>query len=146
MLKHSKIILFLFLGLILTDCATLLNGTSQTLGLTSDPVGATVYVDGLEEGVTPMFVKLDRKNTHIIKFELLGYENSFQVINKSISLWVWANILFIDIYEIFIFIPLAVDYFMGGMYNLTPDYINVKLHKSGTTLLDNHENSLGSNK
>ena len=43
-----------------TGCATIMNQTKQTVGISSVPTGATVTINNVEYGKTPVFAKLAR--------------------------------------------------------------------------------------
>lgn len=50
------------LALASTGCATLENGTTQRIPVTSDPPGAQVLLDGRPVGVTPTQITISRRN------------------------------------------------------------------------------------
>ena len=77
MLRRSKAVLGVCLGgtlLVLLGCATIMQGTAQQVSISSVPTGATVTVDTTSYGVTPVTVRLSRKDRHTIKIHLDGYE------------------------------------------------------------------------
>ena len=106
---------------ILTGCATIMHGTSQDIGLQSSPTNAKVLVDGLPMGNTPVVAKLSRKDNHIVKMNLDGYQPFEATLTRSTSGWVWGNIVFGGL------IGLAVDAMSGGLYNLSPNQISGQL-------------------
>lgn len=64
----------------LTGCATILSGTSQKVLIDSTPQGATIIIDGENEGITPSKVKIEKELNDLIEggrdIELVldGYE------------------------------------------------------------------------
>ena len=112
-----------------TGCATIMHGTSQDVSITSTPSGASVKVDAMSYGKTPVVVNLSRGNAHVVKIDLAGYEPFEMAIKKNLSGWVWGNIIFGGL------IGLAVDAISGGMYNLTPDQVAAELSKEGVGFL-----------
>jgi hypothetical protein len=64
-----------------------------------------------------MTAKLDRDKDHTVTIELVGYEPYSATITKSVTGWVWGNILFGGI------IGLAVDAISGGLYVLSPEQV-----------------------
>ena len=67
---------FLILSSILftPDCATITRRSKQRIPVTSDPVGATVIVNGIQQGVTPLEIRLARKEkAQVIRIESPGY-------------------------------------------------------------------------
>ena len=115
----------LLIAITLWGCATIIHGTSQRVGISSSPTGAKVSVDGKIWGDAPLFASLSRSDEHIVTLELSGYEKSQFTITKSVSGWVWGNIIFGGL------IGLAVDAISGGLYDLSPEQINAELKKQG---------------
>jgi hypothetical protein len=68
-----------------------------------------------------MVVDLKRKNSHMIRIELDGYETYETNLTRKVSGWVWGNIVFGGL------IGLVVDATAGGMYKLTPEQISAEL-------------------
>ena len=76
-------------------CATIVGGGGeQTVRVNSSPSGAAVKIDGNNYGVTPMMARLSRKESHIVRLELAGYQPSETKLEKSLNPWVFGNILF----------------------------------------------------
>ena len=70
--------LFLFVTLtsvvITPGCATINRERTQRIPVTSSPMGATVSVNGQQQGVTPLEIQLVRKNKgQVIRIESPGY-------------------------------------------------------------------------
>ncbi len=117
---------FLVLTLLLTSCASIIHGGSQDVGISSSPTGASVAVDNRPYGTTPVIAHLTRKDNHIVKIDLSGYQPFEATLTRKASGWVWGNIVFGGL------IGLAVDAISGGLYNLTPEQITATLSKSTT--------------
>jgi hypothetical protein len=121
---------FLAVGLVLMvlyGCATIMHGTSQKVGISSNPSGAKVWVDNKDIGITPLFADLSRGDNHVVRIELEGFQKAELTLTRSTSGWVWGNILFGGL------IGLAVDAISGGLYDLTPEQLNAELRKSGSS-------------
>ena len=97
--------------------ATIIHGTTQDIGITSVPSGATITIDGTSYGTALVVAKLKRGRAHTVKVELPGYHPYEAVINKDMSGWVFGNIIFGGL------IGLAVDAITGGLYDLSPEQI-----------------------
>ncbi len=66
--------LILFSILLAPDCATITRRSKQRIPVTSDPMGATVIVNGIQQGVTPLEIRLARKKkSQVIRIESPGY-------------------------------------------------------------------------
>lgn len=101
-----------------TGCATIIHGTTQDVGFSSTPSQATVKVNGIPVGSTPVIAKLARKQSHLVRIELDGYQPFETTLTKSVSGWVWGNIVFGGV------IGLAVDAGTGGIYKLSPEQLH----------------------
>jgi hypothetical protein len=76
-----------------SGCATLHNGTHESVRLNSDPPGAEAVIDGTEHVTTPAQVELERGKDHSIAFHKGGFEDADTSITSGESGWVWGNIL-----------------------------------------------------
>ncbi|MBA2369413.1 MAG: PEGA domain-containing protein [Candidatus Protochlamydia sp.] len=121
LLALQKISLFLLVSLNCVSCATVINGTTQKIPLTSEPMGASVMIDGQPVGYTPTQVEVKRKYSHLITFEKDGYESENVKLEPVLSGAVAGNILAGG------FIGWGVDAINGSQYRLIPDAVNVRL-------------------
>ena len=56
-------------------CATMTNGTTQRIRVTSDPPGASVFLDGRPVGTTPTQIAASRRNREpVIRIEKRGFQ------------------------------------------------------------------------
>lgn len=111
-------LLFVCMGVIIQGCGTIIQGTTQQMGISSNPSNANVTINGQSKGVTPMIVDLKRKDSHMIRIDLEGYQTYETVLTRKTSGWVWGNIVFGGL------IGLVIDATAGGMYKLTPEQIH----------------------
>ena len=114
----------------LTGCATIMHGTSQDVGLSSAPTAARVLVDNKPLGTTPTIAKLTRKDNHVIRMELDGYQPFEATVTRGVSGWVWGNIAFGGL------IGLAVDAMSGGLYKLSPAQVAGQLANTRTSAIE----------
>ncbi len=71
-LVSSLLLVLSFLSV--SDCASITQSTTQKIPVTSSPVGATVIVNGVRKGLTPLQVWLSRKKEgQVIRIESPGY-------------------------------------------------------------------------
>jgi PEGA domain-containing protein len=117
--------LAVFLPAIVAACATIMHGTSQQVGINSQPAGATVVVDSQTIGTTPVAAKLARKRSHHITLTMPGYQSFEMVTTRKTSGWVWGNIVFGGL------IGLIVDASTGGLYDVRPEQIDAQLTRTG---------------
>jgi hypothetical protein len=110
-----------FAGFAISGCATIIHGTRQDVSISSSPSGADVWVDNSQVGQTPVIAHLSRKDSHIVKLVLPGYQPYETTITRSVSGWVWGNIAFGGL------IGLGVDAISGGIYKLSPEQVSGEL-------------------
>jgi hypothetical protein len=118
---------------LICSCASIMHGTHQDVGISSNPTGAAVSVDGLLKGNTPVIANLTRKDNHIVRIELAGYKPYETTLTRSVSGWVWGNILLGGL------IGLAVDAISGGLYNLTPEQVSGQLLAGTAGIVPNRD-------
>lgn len=114
-------ILMIFGFLILTSCATIMNSTTQQISVSSMPSGATVKLNGMLVGETPLSLDVKRKNGGVVRIEKEGYETAEIILVKKTNGWVFGNILFGGIPG------LIIDAIAGGMFTLKPETISVSM-------------------
>jgi hypothetical protein len=113
---------------VLIACATIIHGSSQKVGISSQPTGATITVDGQITGKTPVAAKLSRKDMHKVAITMEGYQPFEIITTRKTSGWVWGNIVFGGL------IGLAVDAITGALYDVRPEQIAAQLSKAGASV------------
>ena len=104
-------------------CATIINGTTQPIAITSTPNGARVIVDDHDTSyTTPANVELERGRDHLLTFHLNGYEDETFTIKHSLSGVVAGNILAGGL------IGWGVDAADGAQDKLTPETVQMTLN------------------
>jgi hypothetical protein len=101
-----------------------MHGTRQSVGIASNPTNASVWVDRNFVGNTPMIVEMTRKDNHIVRLELDGFQPYEATFSRHCSGWAFGNIVFGGV------IGLAVDAISGGLYLLTPDQIQAEMRSN----------------
>lgn len=122
----------LFAGIVLlvssSACATIMHGTSQDIGISSMPTGASITVDNVTKAQTPFVASLSRKDNHIVHIAADGFAPADLTLTRGTSGWVWGNIVFGGL------VGLAVDAISGGLYNLTPEQLSTSLAKQSASI------------
>jgi len=126
-MSFKSISLIAMNALLLTSCATIMHGTRQSVGISSNPSDANVWVDHVYMGNTPLIANMTRKNHHVVTIALEGFEPFEATFTKQVSGWVFGNIVFGGI------IGLAVDAITGGLYVLTPDQIQAEMRSNNVS-------------
>ena len=133
-MKTLTSILTISIFLLFTQaCGTIMQGTTQQVGISSNPSNASVTINGQNHGNTPMIIDLKRKDSHMVRIQLDGYQPYETNLTRSTSGWVWGNIVFGGL------IGLVVDASAGGMYKLTPEQIDSELRSSQAEALSNDD-------
>jgi len=108
---------------LISGCAAIFKGTSSKLDLSSDPSGATVYVNGFPRGKTPLKLKLESKKSYNIEFKKDGYKPlSYTITNHVGAGWIILDILAG-------LVPVVIDAATGAWYDLDQDAVNAILEK-----------------
>ncbi len=107
----------------LTGCASIMHGTRQSVGISSYPTNAEVWVDNKYVGQSPTIVQLSRKDHHLVRIQMEGYQPYEVALTREVSGWVFGNVVFGGV------VGLAVDAISGGLYQLTPNQIEVEMTK-----------------
>ena len=102
-------------------CATVMNGRTGPLGLSSNPSGAQAVIDGKETVLTPASIDLPRDESHTIIFHKEGYEDVSATVVPESSGWIWGNILAGGV------IGAAVDYSTGAAKKFSQDTVDVTM-------------------
>ena len=93
-MKNLFIYFTVFTLLVVSGCATIFTGTTQKINFSSEPTGAKVYIDGIEEGTTPLTASLKKGKEYSVDFKLKGYEDKSLRLTYSIGAgWVILDIL-----------------------------------------------------
>jgi len=124
-------IFLLGFAIIVAGCATIIQGTSQSISVNSNPSGAKIIVMGMERGTTPAVIKVDRSDSNIIvRIVKDGYEPVEVMLTRSVSGWIFGNIVFGGL------LGLVVDFATGGAYNVSPEFIQANLQSIHTMNLE----------
>lgn len=115
------------LGLALSGCATIVNGTTQTLTVNTNVPGAQVSLNNVPIGVTPLIVSLRRGQEGVLSVQAPGYQPFQAPITKRINGIFFANILIGGTFGS------TTDYITGAMYAYEPDTYYVTLQPVGMT-------------
>lgn len=79
-------------SLVFTGCASVMNGRTQVVAVSSDPPGAHVFVDEEHVGVTPTFVDLPRRERNLtLRLDKEGFGSVDVPVRRSPSGWLWGD-------------------------------------------------------
>lgn len=110
----------LALALATSGCATMYEGTTQPIPITSSPEGAAILVNGVPQWTTPHVMAVPKKNPPPIMVRLDGYQPvTVQLERAGIEPWFWGNVFTYGLGAL-------VDWQTGAMWKL-PDRVVVEL-------------------
>ncbi|MBR8461860.1 hypothetical protein KDD93_03280 [Campylobacter sp. faydin G-24] len=137
-----KLFLVGALALVLSGCASIVNGGSEKYTIHSDPSAAKIVVidkaddTKIYEGITPLSVTLEKHQkyfkgkTYNVSVMKDGYAPVSFNIRPTLSGWYIGNIIFGGLIGILIVDPLT-----GGMWNLAPEKAdNITTQKESITI------------
>lgn len=112
----------------------MVNGSHQTIPVSSTPSGADVRIDcgrrapevAAMKIVTPATVDLRRKTQPcLLTLTKEGYEEANVIFARKVSGWVWGNLFFGGL------IGWGIDGISGGMFTKVPETVHVEMKETG---------------
>ena len=80
-----KYLYLLVISFLVSGCATIINGKTQKIEVTSKPPGAVVEVGGLPAGTTPLKIEVPRNKDHTVFILKEGYRPNITKLKRSLS-------------------------------------------------------------
>ncbi len=109
--------------LVFASCATILAKDRRSVVVTSNPAGASIFVNTVEIGTTPTRISVDDHNRLEIIIRKTGFHSGGCYINTSVeALWV-----ILDVLLIYTIVPLVVDLVTGEWSSLESEFCTVEL-------------------
>ncbi len=113
---------FLLPLILISGCASLIDGTTQNVTFQSKPDGATVAVNGRVLGKTPLTAQIERKSPQWVNISMDGYVPETRRLTTQLNGWFWGNIPLGGI-----FIGMAVDGMSGAANEFIPTQYTLSL-------------------
>ena len=110
-------------AVLLSSCAAIIHGSTQTVHVTSQPAGAAITVDEKPAGTTPADLKVSRKTSHLVELTLPGYKRYEVTLEPKFNSTTMGNILAGGI------IGMSVDHSTGAENTLHPERVDALLQK-----------------
>ncbi|MGJ8641331.1 MAG: PEGA domain-containing protein [Opitutaceae bacterium] len=123
--RFTRSVVLSLLAIWFSGCAAVTTGQYQKISINSEPPGAKVLVDGVDEGVTPIEVQMVRKTSHLVELILDGYDYYDTTIEPKMNNAVFGNIVAGGA------VGMIIDESSGASNSLQPSVINAVLTKSG---------------
>jgi hypothetical protein len=112
---HNPSALFVSLMLILSGCATIIDGTSQPVTFNSEPNRAKIFLNGAQVGVTPLTLQVQRSKTTVVVAKKEGYEEQQIPLQTKLNGYFWGNVISGG------FLGSTTDYASGSMVEYSPN-------------------------
>ena len=117
----SHVLSFAIVGM--AGCASIMNGTTQSVFVNSTPSGAMVQVDGLQ-ATTPAKLELKRSaSSHDIRVAKDGYETAQVSVGRKLNPWLAGNFA----WGYGLPLGVLVDFISGGAWSLETDKVDLSL-------------------
>jgi hypothetical protein len=105
--------------LLFSSCASIFTGSKRSVLFESNPSGAKVYVNGMEQCISPCNVKV--RNDDRVDFRLDGYKERVVVMDADFNL--------VAILNGFSLIGWGIDALTGSLQRVNTKYVKVDLEK-----------------
>jgi hypothetical protein len=112
----------LTLTLLVSGCGTMINGSRQSIEITTSPTGAECR-SGEDKITAPGTLKLPRKGDKDVTCALPGYSPAVARLAQHTSGWIWGNLIFFYAWPL----TAAIDSGSGGAYKLEPSSLSLAL-------------------
>ena len=123
-MRLLQALLSLSLFIVLSGCATIMNGTTQDIEIRTDPSNADILVDRRQHFRSPAIVTMKRKDDHTVEISRQGYQKERVEIKGDMSLAVAGDFLAGG------FIGYGIDAATGAQRRLVPEIVDVRLRPS----------------
>lgn len=77
--------LSIFICLVYATGCSIFGGSSQEFSVSSNPLGATVRINGQQVGVTPLQYQVSRRGDLLVEVEKTGYKSQFRQTSRKLS-------------------------------------------------------------
>jgi len=125
-MRFSQALLTLSLVVALNGCATIMHGTTQDIGVSTDPSGADLLVDGEQHYQSPAVITMKRKHDHTVEISQEGYKRELVEIKADLSWAVAGDILAGGA------IGYGIDAATGAQRRLRPEKIEMRVRPLST--------------
>lgn len=109
----------LLVGVLLSGCATIFDGTKDTVSFNSTPSQAKIYVNGMEMGTTPTNIRMRKSENQMIEIKKEGYETKNLMPTTGFNPLALLNTIAWPFW--------IVDAATGAIWEVDPSFYNVTL-------------------
>lgn len=128
-MRILRISLTLIAAAVWSGCATIFTGTSDDIRFESEPPGATVYIEGIPRGETPVTVEVGRDGLGetVVRYELDGYETRMFTLQDEFNA--------VSILNLTNLVGWGVDIISGAVTKYEPHSYRMEMEPEGQAYL-----------
>lgn len=117
MRQVNRLVGLVCFSLLISACATIVDGKRETVSFSSEPPGAQIIINGKAMGMTPASIVLERGDYDKanVVFKKEGYQDQQATIQTSLNGWFWGNIILGGL------IGSTTDSLSGAMWKFAPN-------------------------
>lgn len=131
-----KLTIITLIVIFISGCATIFKGSNAEVRFNSSPSNATISINGIDRGNTPIALNLKRDNDYVVNFKKDGYEEVNVEVNKSFDA---ATTIVGNLFSWWL-LGVVVDVATGAAYSLTPADVQANMDElSASGLIDENE-------
>jgi hypothetical protein len=108
-------------ALTFSGCATVIRGTHTDVQINARPQKAQVWIDGVQQGQTPLKVSMEVNSPHTVVVRRPGYKDQTIRMDRYVSGGYVAADILLGL------LPAIVDAATGAWYSVDPTSMNVML-------------------
>jgi hypothetical protein len=126
--KIFGFIVFAFVCIFLTGCASIISGRHQEVTFRSSPDEALVTIDGRAIGKTPLTAQIERKNNpQVVTIEKQGYKTETFQLKSTVNGWLFGNLVLGGL------LGSTTDSVTGAAWAYSQDMFSITLNPIGAT-------------
>ncbi len=126
-MKLMRLAVILSLMFLVTNCASIIDGSNQVVSVNSNVQGADVYINGILVGKTPFSGQVKNKNNTQVRVEKKGYTTQTITLSTSLPVSFWGNVISGG------FLGSTTDFASGAAYQYSPNNYFLHIEKEDAT-------------
>jgi hypothetical protein len=123
MAKILNALILLSCPLVLSGCATILDGEKQLVSFSSTPNGVEIHMNGSSLGVTPFSKEIERGKDKVVFAKKEGYEDQVIALRTEVN----PKVLFNGLLIYLSFTGATTDYLSGSYVEYSPNAYHVTM-------------------
>lgn len=109
-------------AVLFSGCAGMFSGKTQIVTIKSEPEGATVLINGMEHGKTPLTTSIGKSKDLLLTVRKDGFKDVSMPMNTAFDPMALVGLMSYGF-------PITTDVQSGTAYQVSPNYYSVELKK-----------------